>query len=124
VIKFVFNGVADFANWWILLEENGDRELCVHNPGKEVDVQIRSDLRTMTEIWAGDTQIRTASKDGRLQLSGNTHLDPGAAIMAAHRDFCPRAACGLIGGRAGRFRSRAWEPSLHVDVMRGLPRVM
>jgi len=74
VIKFVFNGVADFANWWILLEENGDRELCVDNPGKEVDVQIRSDLRTMTEIWAGDTQIRTASKDGRLQLSGNTIL--------------------------------------------------
>jgi DNA-binding HxlR family transcriptional regulator len=74
VIKFVFAGIADFANWWILLEENGDRELCVDNPGKEVDVQIRSDLRTMTEIWAGDTEIRTATKDGRLQLTGNTTL--------------------------------------------------
>ncbi len=74
VIKFVFSGLAEFATWWIVLEENGERELCVDNPGKEVDVQIRSDLRTMTEIWAGDTEIGNARKDGRLQLSGNALL--------------------------------------------------
>lgn len=74
VIKFVFNGLAKFAHWWIVLEEKGERELCVINPGKEVDVQLRSDLRTMTEIWAGDTLIPAAKKDGRLQLSGNPAL--------------------------------------------------
>lgn len=74
VIKFVFNGLAKFAHWWIVLEEKGERELCVINPGKEVDVQLRSDLRTMTEIWAGDTLIPAAKKDGRLQLSGNPVL--------------------------------------------------
>ncbi len=57
-----------------MLEENGERELCVNNPGKGVDIELRSDLRTMTEIWAGDTEIRAAKKDGRLQLSGNPVL--------------------------------------------------
>jgi hypothetical protein len=39
-----------------------------------VDIQIRSNLRTITEIWAGDTLVRSAKKDGRLQLSGNPLL--------------------------------------------------
>jgi DNA-binding HxlR family transcriptional regulator len=74
VIKFVFSGLSQFAHWWIVLEENGQRELCLNNPGKGVDIELRSDLRTMTEIWAGDTQIRTAKEKGRLQLSGNPVL--------------------------------------------------
>jgi DNA-binding HxlR family transcriptional regulator len=74
VIQFVFPGLAKFARWWIVMEENGGRDLCVDDPGKEVDVQVRSDLRTLTEIWAGDTAIRAAKKDGRLQLSGNAAL--------------------------------------------------
>ena len=74
VIKFVFSGLSQFAHWWIVLEENGQRELCLNNPGKGVDIEFRSDLRTMTEIWAGDTQIRTAKENGRLQLSGNPVL--------------------------------------------------
>jgi len=74
VIQFVFPGLAKFDHWWIVIEENDERELCVDHPGKEVDVLIRSDVRTMVEIWAGDTQIRAARKDGRLQLSGNSVL--------------------------------------------------
>ncbi len=74
MIQFVFPALAKFDCWWIVLEENGGRNLCVDDPGKEVDVQVRSDLRTMTEIWAGDTEIQAAKKDGRLQLSGNPAL--------------------------------------------------
>ena len=74
VIKFVFSGLSQFAHWWIVLEENGERELCVNNPGKGVDIELRSDLRTMTEIWAGDTEIRTVKTNGKLKLSGNPVL--------------------------------------------------
>jgi DNA-binding HxlR family transcriptional regulator len=71
VAGFVFAGLPKFAHWWVVIEENRERELCVDHPGKPVDIQIRSDVRTMVEIWAGDTEIRTATKDGRLQLTGN-----------------------------------------------------
>jgi DNA-binding HxlR family transcriptional regulator len=74
VIKFVFSGLSQFAHWWIVLEKNGQRELCLNNPGKGVDIELRSDLRTMTAIWAGDREIRTAKKDGGLQLSGDPVL--------------------------------------------------
>ena len=61
---------------WTLVDrpQNGTRELCVDNPGKEVDVHLTTDLRTMTRIWAGDLEIRAAKKSGQLQLTGNPIL--------------------------------------------------
>lgn len=74
VIQFVFPGRGKFESWWIVIEEDGRRELCLQNPHREMDVQIRSDVRTMAEIWAGDTEIRVARKDGRLKLQGHPIL--------------------------------------------------
>lgn len=74
VVAFTFPGLPKFAHWWIVIEENRDRELCVDHPGKEVDVQIRSDVRTMVEIWAGDTELKAALKAGRLQVTGKPAL--------------------------------------------------
>ena len=73
VIKFLFRGLPKFGHWWIVLE-NGARELCVDNPGKEIDVLLTTDLRTMAHIWAGDMEIRAAKKTGQLQLTGNPVL--------------------------------------------------
>lgn len=73
VIKFLFRGLPKFGHWWIVLE-NGAPELCVDNPGKEVDVHLITDLRTMAHIWAGDMEIRAARKTGQLQLTGNPVL--------------------------------------------------
>jgi DNA-binding HxlR family transcriptional regulator len=74
VIHFVFTGLAKFPEWWIVLKENGERDLCVQDPGHGVDIQLSSDVRTIIEIWAGDTEIRDAKKDGRLQLTGDPLL--------------------------------------------------
>jgi hypothetical protein len=74
VAGFVFSGLPKFAHWWVIIEPDRERELCCDHPAKEVDIQIRSDVRTMVEIWAGDTEIKAATKDGRLQLSGNPAL--------------------------------------------------
>jgi DNA-binding HxlR family transcriptional regulator len=74
VIEFIFAGFPTFGHWWIVLENGKERELCAENPRKGVDLQIHSDVRTMAEIWAGDTEIRVAKKDGRLKLSGDPAL--------------------------------------------------
>ena len=71
VAGFVFAGLPKFAHWWIIIEADRERELCTYHPGREVDIQIRADVRTLVEIWAGDTEIKAAAKAGRLQLSGN-----------------------------------------------------
>lgn len=74
VLHFQFRHLPKFAHWWIVFEANGTRELCVHHPGKEVDLNLTTDLRTMTRIWAGDIALRSATDDGRLRLEGSREL--------------------------------------------------
>lgn len=74
VVQFIFTDLSRYASWWIVLKQNGERELCADNPGRDADILLRTDLRTMTEIWAGDTELRAARKAGRLQLAGNPIL--------------------------------------------------
>lgn len=74
VLAFVFPGLPKFAHWWIVIDGPKERELCTHNPGDTPGLQIRTDVRTLTEIWAGDTDIGAARKDGRLQLTGDPKL--------------------------------------------------
>ncbi|MFO1450107.1 MAG: winged helix-turn-helix transcriptional regulator [Opitutaceae bacterium] len=74
VIEFIFPGLPKYSRWWILVDAEGKRELCLHAPGQPMDLQIRCDLRTIAEIWAGDTDIRAATKDGRLRVTGDAEM--------------------------------------------------
>lgn len=74
VIKFLFRALPKFGHWWIVVEPDGTRVLCVHNPRVPVDIELISDLRTMSHVWAGDMDIRMAKDTGRLELKGNPIL--------------------------------------------------
>lgn len=73
VLHFSFPGLTTFPHWWIVVD-SGEKELCVSHPGKPIDLTITTNLRTLTEIWTGDTEIRKAKQDGRLQLQGSPLL--------------------------------------------------
>jgi hypothetical protein len=56
------------------VEPGNEVDLCLVDPGFDVDLYVSTDLRTMTEIWLGYTAIGHASEDGRLVLTGNSKL--------------------------------------------------
>lgn len=74
VIGFSFPGLPKFGHWWILVGPDHERELCVDHPGRVVDVQIHTSVRTLTEIWAGDSDVHAAVRAGRMQIYGNPSL--------------------------------------------------
>lgn len=74
VIKFTFRALPKFAHWWIVLDADGTRTLCVDNPRVPVDVELITDLRTMSYMWTGDMDIRLAKEAGRLELKGDANL--------------------------------------------------
>lgn len=86
VLEFVLPGLPKFGRWWIVIEANRQRELCSNHPGHATDLTLRLDVRTLGEIWTGDTTISKARKDGRLRVAGDiglarslsTWLRPGA----------------------------------------------
>jgi len=73
VVRFEFAGVpASRRLYWIVCE--GDEvDLCVRDPGFEVDLLVSSPLRTLTRIWLGHLALDHAIRDRQLLLDGNRH---------------------------------------------------
>ncbi len=70
LLKFRYTDLDEHDRWWIKID--GDVDLCIDNPGGEVDVHFTCDLRTMTEVWIGDLSMREARSSKRLTITGPT----------------------------------------------------
>jgi hypothetical protein len=70
-IQFIFNDSSPSER---IVEPGNEVDLCLVDPGFDVDLYVSTDLRTMTEIWLGYASIGPASEDGRFVVIGNTNL--------------------------------------------------
>jgi len=60
VIEFFYSDLpAAKSNWWLVIEADGEVDICWSDPGFEVDLYVTTDLRTMTEVWMGLATIKT-----------------------------------------------------------------
>ena len=74
VVAFEFTDVPHSKGHWWLVSEGQAADLCVTDPGFEVDLLLVSDLRTMTAIWVGDLSLSAALKSGALEAEGPLEL--------------------------------------------------
>jgi hypothetical protein len=74
VIQLTFPSVpARRRYYWVVVEANGV-DLCLTDPGFEVDVAVDVDLRTLTRVWMGDARFVDAVAEGRITLKGPREL--------------------------------------------------
>ncbi len=70
VIHFAFSdGPAGKRNWW-LVAKGGDVDLCLTDPGRDVDLHIHSDVRTLVDVWMGHMAIGDALRGGDITVEG------------------------------------------------------
>src|SRR6476620_1396876 len=75
VIQFQFRELpAGHRSWWLLVHPEAGVDLCAIDPGFDVDLYVSTDLRTMTAIWMGLDDIRSALRSERLMLTGDRQL--------------------------------------------------
>ena len=54
VVQFRYSDLPSTKSyWWLVIESEGEVDLCWSDPGFEVDLYVTTDLRTMTAIWMG-----------------------------------------------------------------------
>ncbi len=71
VAKFQLSGVhSSKQNYWLVFDQT-DTEICVKDPGYEIDIWITSHIRTLVEIWLGHSNIREKQDTGELILDGS-----------------------------------------------------
>lgn len=72
VIHFHFRRAPEkLRNFWLVLPE---ADLCLTDPGFGVDVIVRTDAKTLTAVWMGDTGLTTAVASGAIELQGRRQL--------------------------------------------------
>jgi len=73
VIQFVYHDLPSTKrDWWLVIEQNGEVDLCWSDPGFDVDLYVSTDLRTMTAIWMGLTDV--AAVRDRFEFTGPEEL--------------------------------------------------
>lgn len=74
VIHFEYPEVKPPKNLWWLVTEDGVIDLCLTDPGYEVDLYMTSDLETMTRVWMGDVPLGETLRAGQIELHGSASL--------------------------------------------------
>jgi DNA-binding HxlR family transcriptional regulator len=70
VIQFLYRDMpASKRSWWLVVEADGEVDLCWSDPGFDVDLYVSTDLRTMTAVWMGLTTVKKES--AKIALTGN-----------------------------------------------------
>ena len=69
VIRFHFTDLTDHASWWLVVEGD-DIDVCLHDPGKDVDIYFNVPLKTMCQLWMGEISYKQAIADDLLTLVG------------------------------------------------------
>jgi len=64
---------ATKQNYWLVVD-GGVVDLCYADPGFEVDLLVRSPLRTMTAVWMGVAKLKREIDGGAIELDGDPRL--------------------------------------------------
>ena len=70
VVEITLAGVPPRAARWWLMVSDGQADVCDFDPGYEVTASVATTLRTLTEIWRGDTSWSHCLLDGSVTVSG------------------------------------------------------
>lgn len=73
VVRFDFRGVPRAlrcpTTWWLILQRP-EVDLCLKEPGFEVDLVVHADVAALTRVWMGDVRLADVMRQGLIRLDG------------------------------------------------------
>jgi DNA-binding HxlR family transcriptional regulator len=95
VVRFKFGGVPVRYRgprlFWLLLDGT-QADLCIEDPGFEIDLYVDADLAAMAGVWLGDITFEHALRSRKVQLTGSHELIQAfpSWLMLSHFAEVPR----------------------------------
>ena len=73
VVEFRFSRApVGRSTYWLVVDDAID--LCLVDPGQQVDLCVHADLRALTQVWMGDRTMGDAIATGEIELIGPRQL--------------------------------------------------
>lgn len=71
VVHFEFRGVPhNRRRFWLVFDTDGV-DLCMRDYGFDIDLVVSASVKTLVEVWLGHKSIKTALREGELNLDGS-----------------------------------------------------
>ena len=96
VVQFRFPDAPPGKRHWWLVSQAGATDLCLEDPGYEVDVSLEAPLHVLTAVWMRDISFKEAVRSHGLTMEGERKLQLrvsdwlGASSLAFAPDMPPR----------------------------------
>jgi DNA-binding HxlR family transcriptional regulator len=74
VVQFAYADAPPGARDWWLVSQAREIDLCLSDPGHEVDVLVSATLAAMTAVWTCQTPFRDAERAGTIEVTGDRAL--------------------------------------------------
>lgn len=71
VFEFRF---SDQPQWFWIIKDSQGPSICLHDPGFGIDATVQTDLSTMYKVWLGKLALRSAMRDGSLEIRGTSAI--------------------------------------------------
>ncbi|MEO6064685.1 MAG: helix-turn-helix domain-containing protein [Lysobacterales bacterium] len=82
----ITDAIKRLKHWWLVLEAQ-EVDLCLEDPGHEVDITVITDLLSLTQVYIGDLALEHARSTGRMKISGPRALTQSMPSWFARSRF-------------------------------------
>jgi len=82
IVRFQLGGVPVAKRFYWLVLDPDDVEICIRDPGFEVDVYVEAHIRDLVAVWLGHESLAAPVEAGRVRLDG-----PPRQVAALRRWF-------------------------------------
>lgn len=110
VMRFEFTDQPKQKRYRWIVGNSAGVELCITDPGFDIDLFVTTDSRTMTWVWYGDIPLNQALVAGTISLDGPRNLReafPAWLMLNLLADVPRRWPLRKAGNRANRSRGAA-----------------
>ncbi len=89
VVHFHLRGSSDGnSHFWLVLDAP-NVDLCLTDPGHDIDVQVAGNVATLVDYWMGRTDFRKAVRTGDLEVHGSRTLVAALPSWFSRSNFAP-----------------------------------
>lgn len=74
VLRFEFDDCPPATRFWWLVVDGQDVDVCLKDPGYDIDLFVRSLLKVMTGVWMGDYSFKAALAAQTIRVTGDRQL--------------------------------------------------
>jgi len=95
-LRFEFEDMRKDRIWWLVVQRDAV-DVCIKDPGRDVDLYFTTTVRAMTDCWLGHRSYKEAIREGDVKIVGPADLTRTVNSWLRCVDYAEASSAPLTG---------------------------